>query len=107
MALVKIKKLSEIPINLATKYAAEDTDITFRLWKYLDQCCQKKVSTIYNNIEINLISVLAKIELNGIRIDENILFKFINSIFEQIKFVRRRKFINFLKKDLILDHQSN
>ena len=34
---------------------------------------EKKVSAIYNNIEINLISVLAKIEMNGIRIDENIL----------------------------------
>ena len=68
------KNFSEIPINLATKYAAEDADITFRLWKiFRPMLSEKKVSAIYNNIEINLISVLAKIEMNGIRIDENIL----------------------------------
>ena len=68
------KTFSEIPINLATKYAAEDADITFRLWKiFRPMLSEKKVSAIYNNIEINLISVLAKIEMNGIRIDENIL----------------------------------
>ena len=66
------KTFSEIPINLATKYAAEDADITFRLWKiFRPMLSEKKVSAIYNNIEINLISVLAKIEMNGIRIDEN------------------------------------
>jgi len=68
------KTFSEIPINLATKYAAEDADITFRLWKiFRPMLSEKKVSAIYNNIEINLISVLAKIEMNGILIDENIL----------------------------------
>ena len=75
MVLEKNKKtFSEIPINLATQYAAEDADITFRLWKiFRPMLSEKKVSAIYNNIEINLISVLAKIEMNGIRIDENIL----------------------------------
>ena len=68
------KTFSEIPINLATKYAAEDADITFRLWKiFRPMLSEKIVSAIYNNIEINLISVLAKIEMNGILIDENIL----------------------------------
>ena len=68
------KTFSEIPINLATKYAAEDADITFRLWKiFRPMLSEKKVSAIYNNIEINLISVLAKVEMKGIRIDENIL----------------------------------
>ncbi len=68
------KTFSEIPIHLATKYAAEDADITFRLWKiFRPMLSEKKVSTIYNYIEINLISVLAQIEMNGIRIDEKIL----------------------------------
>ena len=71
----KNKKIfSEIPIELATKYAAEDADITFRLWKiFRPMLSEKRVSTIYNYIEINLISVLAQIEMNGIRIDANIL----------------------------------
>ena len=68
------KTFSEIAIDFATKYAAEDADITFRLWKiFRPMLSEKKVSTIYNYIEIKLISVLAQIEMNGIRIDANIL----------------------------------
>ena len=71
----KNKKIfSEIPIDIATKYAAEDADITFRLWKiFRPMLSENKVSTIYNYIEINLISVLAQIEMNGIRINANLL----------------------------------
>ena len=68
------KNFSEISIDLATKYAAEDSDITLRLWKlFRPMLSEKKVTTIYNYIEINLISVLAQTEMNGILVDSNIL----------------------------------
>ena len=70
----KNKKIFRNTNKSSNKICAEDANITFRLWKiFRPMLSEKKVSAIYNNIELNLISVLAKIEMKGIRIDENIL----------------------------------
>jgi len=65
---------AEVPLDKARDYAAEDADITFRLWNYLKpQVAAQHVLTLYETVERPLIAVLTAMEARGIRIDEGML----------------------------------
>ncbi|MCL4117368.1 UNVERIFIED_CONTAM: hypothetical protein GTU68_058679 [Idotea baltica] len=69
-----------VPIDEATKYAAEDADITLRLWQlFKPQLHAAKVSKVYETLERPLIPVLAKMEMNGIKVDRDHLSRMSNS----------------------------
>ena len=72
---VKQISFSEVDIERATAYAAEDADITLRLHQTLAAQLQNQPSLwrLYNDIEIPLISVLTRIEENGVLIDSDML----------------------------------
>jgi DNA polymerase-1 len=79
------KSFNEININEASIYAAEDADITFRLWKILrPRLMSEKISSVYETIERPLAKVIMNMEKNGVCIDEKILkdlsIKFENDI---------------------------
>tara|TARA_B100001939_G_scaffold93636_1_gene80301 strand:+ start:562 stop:3357 length:2796 start_codon:yes stop_codon:yes gene_type:complete len=79
------KSFNEININEASIYAAEDADITFRLWKILrPRLMSEKISSVYETIERPLAKVIMDMEKNGVCIDEKILkdlsIKFENDI---------------------------
>ena len=79
------KSFNEININEASIYAAEDADITFRLWKILrPRLMSEKISSVYETIERPLAKVIMDMEKNGVRVDEKILrdlsIKFENDI---------------------------
>ena len=79
------KSFNEISINEASIYAAEDADITFRLWKILrPRLMSEKISSVYETIERPLAKVIMDMEKNGVCIDEKILkdlsIKFENDI---------------------------
>lgn len=65
----------EVTLEQATPYAAEDADITLRLHQVLMAKLQlhPTLLTLYSEIEIPLISVLARIESNGVLIDAAML----------------------------------
>ena len=65
----------EVSLEQATPYAAEDADITLRLHQVLMAKLQQQPTllSLYSNIEIPLISVLARIERNGVLIDTAML----------------------------------
>lgn len=65
----------EVAIEQATPYAAEDADITLRLHQCLLPKLQQLPSlyALYTEIEIPLISVLERIESNGVLIDSAML----------------------------------
>ena len=68
------KSFNEIDIDEASIYAAEDADITFRLWKILKpKLLEEKVSSVYETIERPLAKVIMDMEKNGVCIDEEIL----------------------------------
>ncbi|MFL2844493.1 MAG: DNA polymerase I [Alphaproteobacteria bacterium] len=68
------KSFNEIDIEKASIYAAEDADITFRLWKILKpKLLKEKVSSVYETIERPLAKVIMDMEKNGVCIDEEIL----------------------------------
>jgi len=62
---------SQVGIDEASQYAAEDADITLRLHQKLvpQLAAEPNLETIYRDIEIPLVQVLARIETNGVCID--------------------------------------
>ncbi len=72
------KKLnfSEINLKEATEYAAEDADVTLRLYESLRQRLDdEKLNSIYENFEKPMVKLLSKLELNGIKVDDLYLKK--------------------------------
>jgi DNA polymerase I len=65
----------EVSLDQATPYASEDADITLRLHKVLMAKLQEhpRLLSLYSELEIPLISVLARIERNGVLIDTDML----------------------------------
>jgi len=65
----------EVPIEQAAPYAAEDADVTLRLHRTLLPKLEQQPSllALYSDIEIPLVSVLARIERNGVLIDTAML----------------------------------
>jgi len=67
---------SEIGLNKATEYAAEDADITLRLYKSLkERLDEEKLNKIYEYFEKPMVKLLSKLEFNGIKVDANYLKK--------------------------------
>jgi DNA polymerase-1 len=63
-----------VPIERATPYAAEDADVTLRLWHVLKPrlLAERKV-TVYETLERPLVQVLADMERHGITVDRAVL----------------------------------
>ena len=66
----KQKTFDQISLEEATPYAAEDADVTLRLWKFLKpKLVAEQVTTVYETLERPLPSVIAAMENNGIKVD--------------------------------------
>lgn len=77
--------LEEVPMEKVCDYAAEDADITLRLWNILsEKIQQEKLEHLFYHIEMPLMKCLAKMELNGVRIDSNALNASANKLREEI-----------------------
>lgn len=64
----------KVAIPDATCYAAEDADVTLRLWrKFKPQLHRAKVTTVYETLERPLVPVLADMEMAGIQVDRDTL----------------------------------
>ncbi len=63
-----------VPIDRATEYAAEDADVTLRLWHVLKpRLAADRVTTVYETLERPLVEVLARMEERGIEVSRQIL----------------------------------
>jgi DNA polymerase-1 len=68
-----------VSIDKATHYAAEDADVTLRLWLALKpRLANEQVTTVYQTLERALPRVLARMEQRGIAIDKPLLAKLSN-----------------------------
>ena len=60
----------EVPLDRARDYAAEDADVTLRLWQELKpRLPLEKVTRVYETIERPLIPVIAEMEKAGVKVD--------------------------------------
>ena len=72
----ELNDFSEVAVNEATKYAAEDAQITWKLHELLSpKIASSKVDKVYNEIELPLIPVLSRMERKGIKLDVPFLEK--------------------------------
>ncbi len=63
-----------VEIDKATAYAAEDADITLRLWQVLKpRLAAEGLVSVYERLERPLVPVLARMEMRGISVDRQIL----------------------------------
>jgi DNA polymerase I len=66
-----------VPIDKATRYAAEDADITLRLWHILKpRLVAEGMTAVYERLERPLLPVLADMECAGVKIDPAMLGRF-------------------------------
>ena len=65
---------ARVPLDKATDYAAEDADVTLRLWLLLKaRLPAEKMTTVYETLERPMVETLARMERRGISIDRAIL----------------------------------
>ena len=63
-----------VPLDKATIYAAEDADVTLRLWHvFKRKLAAARVTTVYETLERPLVPVIAKMEREGIKVDRDML----------------------------------
>jgi DNA polymerase-1 len=75
---------SEVEIDKAKDYAAEDADVTYRLYKkFYKSLKSEKLNNIYEIFEKPLIKILAFMEIEGIKVDN----KFLNTL--SLKFEKK------------------
>lgn len=66
--------MQQVPLEKQTEYAVEDADITLQLKQYFKPILEETgTQKLFNEIEIPLVSVLADMENEGIRLDVNFL----------------------------------
>ena len=90
----------QVEINKATEYAAEDADVTFRLYKlFKKNLISEKLENIYELFEKPLIEILANMEIHGVKVDDKFLKilskkfeKKISSIEDKIYKISKKKF---------------
>ena len=77
---------SEVKLNVATDYAAEDADITLRLFNVLQQHLKERPiqEKLLHNLEYPLVHVLSKVEQNGAKIDKKKLANHSKELSEKI-----------------------
>ncbi len=64
--------LREVDLETQTAYAAEDADVTFQLYElFAPQLAKENLEELFYTVEMPLMKVLAKIELTGVKLDNN------------------------------------
>ena len=73
----------QVEIKKAKEYAAEDADVTFRLYKlFKKNLISEKLENIYELFEKPLIEILANMEIHGVKVDDKFL-KILSKKFEK------------------------
>jgi DNA polymerase I len=81
---------SDVNLEEATKYAAEDADVTLRLYNFLTRRVDnEKLNKIYDVFEKPMIKLLSKLEINGIKVDDMYLKKLSKKFGERLKKIEK------------------
>ncbi len=77
--------LEEVDIQRVTDYAAEDADLSLRLYEYLAPRLEdESLKDLFYTIEMPLVSLLAEMELEGIRVRPEILAEYNHELESQL-----------------------
>ncbi len=76
---------AQVAIDKATPYAAEDAEVTLRLWQHFAPMLpSQKVTTVYETLERPMVPVLADMEMAGIRVDGEHLKRMSNAFAQKM-----------------------
>ncbi len=65
---------ARVAVDKATEYAAEDADVTLRLWRALKpRLAAERLTTVYETLERPMVATLARMERRGVSIDRDML----------------------------------
>ncbi len=74
-----------VEIGTAARYAAEDADITLRLWEHFKpQLHANRVTAVYETLERPLAPVLARMEMAGVKVDRDTLSRMSNAFAQKM-----------------------
>ena len=75
----------KVAIEDAVGYAAEDADVTLRLWQHLKpQLHRTRVTTVYETLERPLVPILADMEISGIEVDREVMRMMSNAFAQKL-----------------------
>jgi len=75
----------KVEINKAVAYAAEDADVTLRLWQvFKPKLHTEQVTTVYETLERPLSPVLARMEMAGVMVDRDVLSRMSNAFAQKM-----------------------
>jgi len=75
----------QVKIEDAAPYAAEDADITLRLWQaFKPKLHRAHVTTVYETLERPLVPVLARMEMAGIKVNRDTLSRMSNAFAQKM-----------------------
>ncbi len=84
---------SDIELSQATEYAAEDADVTLRLYNYFEEKInEEKLNKVYEVFEKPMIKLLSKLEFNGIKVDSEYLKKLSKKFEDRLKKIEKEIF---------------
>mgnify|MGYP001171620149 CR=1 FL=1 len=85
----------QVNVDLASRYAAEDADITLRLHEYMYSKIRSnsKLENIYHNIEMPVLEVLFEMENNGVLLDTNMLEIQSRELGEKMRLLEEKAFV--------------
>ena len=98
----------KVAIDRATQYAAEDADITLRLWMLFKQkLLQRRKVTVYETLERPLVPVLVHMEREGISVDRAVLARLSQEFATKQAAYRNKPFMNSPGCPSISDRRNN
>ncbi len=81
---------ADVSLKQATEYAAEDADVTYRLYNLLKERVEnEKLNKIYETFEKPMIKLLSKLEINGVRVDNSHLKKLSKNFEDKLKKIEK------------------
>ena len=84
---------NKVPIKLATQYADEDADVTFRLYTFFRERLDKeKLLKIYELFEKPMVNLLSQMEIEGIKINSSFLKELSKKFDNKIKKLEKEIF---------------
>ena len=83
--------MRDVELDKQTEYASEDADITFQLKNFFEEELKEaNTRKLFDEIEIPLVQVLAEMELEGIRLDEDYLKSLSEALSNDIKELEKK-----------------
>lgn len=88
--VAKGDSFGDVPLDDALRYAAEDSDITWRLYEVFSQELEERgMKKLFETVEMPLVRILCDMELTGIRLERSKLETFDTEVVDRIATIER------------------